>query len=150
MQSNSTLMLLKCITHWFHFFLFFHIWYLIHYHCFKILCFGHHWLLKTNNNIAVAVLTSLTSGSAQAAPNRLVGFRWITSLWNTCTKSCGRGVSQRMIYCVEEHMDGGFQRTEDEFCTDPQPETERPCNDFDCPRWYAGQWSPVGNIIDKL
>jgi len=69
--------------------------------------------------------------------------RWITGDWLACSRPCGGGYSVRNSYCVEELKDGSFQRTLDELCPTAKQNTNRTCNEFECPKWIAGQWSPV-------
>ena len=69
---------------------------------------------------------------------------WISDGWSSCSRSCGGGRAWRAIYCVEELGDGSFQRTHDRLChAKDRPETDRSCNEFECPLWFAGEWSPV-------
>ncbi len=71
---------------------------------------------------------------------------WITGEWQSCSKSCGGGMSRRHLYCVEELHGKSFRRIYDGLCHTPKPKTKKPCNQYSCPRWYAGQWSPVSYL----
>ena len=72
--------------------------------------------------------------------------RWITAEWLACSKSCGGGISTRNVYCVQVMGDGSFKPS-DQDCLDEKPASKKPCNQFPCPIWKAGDWAPVSVTV---
>lgn len=70
------------------------------------------------------------------------GFRWIAAEWGPCSKSCGSGKRQRLVVCAEE-SGGSKNRVPDEACSGIPPRIEETCNDHECPKWTASEWSGV-------
>merc|ERR1712106_994973 len=69
-------------------------------------------------------------------------YLWKVAQWEQCSKSCGKGVSKRIISCV----DLASRKTKvvvDKLCNRrPKPKDMRFCNKHPCPfRWNAGDWS---------
>lgn len=69
--------------------------------------------------------------------------RWKIFPWQSCSVSCGGGVATRAVRCMDTLQDGREQWLHDSFCPLPKPSMTHPCNPHMCPRWYAGEWSPV-------
>ena len=65
------------------------------------------------------------------------GFRWITGAWSPCSKSCGGGISSRMVVCRNE-----FGEEHEKFCPlNVVPVNRIDCNTHQCPHWEYGGWS---------
>uniref|UniRef100_A0A8D0CF65 ADAMTS like 3 n=1 Tax=Scleropages formosus TaxID=113540 RepID=A0A8D0CF65_SCLFO len=68
--------------------------------------------------------------------------RWEHNPWTACTVSCGGGIQERTVLCVEENMHGQISQVEDWKCTySTRPALKQSCNAFDCPHWVAMEWS---------
>ncbi|MFT7816482.1 ADAMTS-like protein 3, partial [Arapaima gigas] len=68
--------------------------------------------------------------------------RWEHNPWTACTVSCGGGVQERTVLCVEENMHGQISQVEDWKCTySTRPVLQQSCNVFDCPQWVTMEWS---------
>ena len=72
---------------------------------------------------------------------------WVADPWTKCSATCGGGFQTRTLQCVEDSDNGeSFISEEDTPCYDAgqiRPETKRKCNEHDCPRWEALNWSAV-------
>lgn len=68
--------------------------------------------------------------------------KWVTDEWGICSKTCGGGVRDRLVICVEESL-GVKNKVADEHCRSPKPNTQEICNMHDCPNWVASDWSGV-------
>uniref|UniRef100_A0A1B0CNQ4 Alpha-carbonic anhydrase domain-containing protein n=2 Tax=Lutzomyia longipalpis TaxID=7200 RepID=A0A1B0CNQ4_LUTLO len=66
--------------------------------------------------------------------------KWVTDEWGVCSKTCGGGVRDRLVICVEESS-GVKNKVADEMCHSPKPNTQEICNVHDCPNWVASDWS---------
>ena len=60
-----------------------------------------------------------------------------------CSKSCGKGVKLRGVYCVNLGVDGAT--VNDRRCKSrKKPQEKKYCNKFTCPfKWISGEWSEV-------
>lgn len=68
------------------------------------------------------------------------GFKWITGAWSQCSKSCGVGVSSRMVICRNE-----MGEEDERYCAKSGvPVKTIECNTFKCPEWEVGGWSNCG------
>ncbi|VEN49794.1 unnamed protein product [Callosobruchus maculatus] len=65
-------------------------------------------------------------------------YQWTPYRWSSCSQSCGGGVMRQMYRCINEN------EVEDETKCDPghKPNSIVKCNDFPCPTWIVGDWSP--------
>ncbi|KAH9417892.1 Thrombospondin type 1 repeat protein, partial [Dermatophagoides pteronyssinus] len=69
-------------------------------------------------------------------------FRWITEEWSKCSQKCGTGYQIRAIYCVLNiNHNVKMDEKQCEKIGLKRPETERKCNEEECPEWYEGPWS---------
>ncbi|KAJ8398300.1 hypothetical protein AAFF_G00428700 [Aldrovandia affinis] len=68
--------------------------------------------------------------------------RWEHNPWTLCSVSCGGGVQDRSVVCVEEDVHGLISPVEEWKCAySPRPEVRQNCNTYDCPQWVAMEWS---------
>ncbi|RZC37361.1 A disintegrin and metalloproteinase with thrombospondin motifs 9-like, partial [Asbolus verrucosus] len=73
------------------------------------------------------------------------GYRWITGAWSQCSKSCGSGVSSRMVVCRND-----FGEENDHFCAHHiVPYHTIECNAHPCPNWEYGGWSDCDSNCEK-
>ncbi|XP_069780132.1 A disintegrin and metalloproteinase with thrombospondin motifs 12 isoform X2 [Narcine bancroftii] len=57
--------------------------------------------------------------------------KWNLSAWSKCSKSCGTGIQERSVYCMEHKQ-----------CNPrAQPQATRSCNIQPCTEWVSGPWS---------
>ncbi|CAK8698557.1 unnamed protein product [Clavelina lepadiformis] len=67
-------------------------------------------------------------------------YRWRKSAWSACSASCGRGLKNRQVTCV----DGQKQVVADENCASVRrrkPRSVKRCvKQRRCPRWRVGKW----------
>ncbi|XP_015450032.1 ADAMTS-like protein 1 isoform X4 [Pteropus alecto] len=69
--------------------------------------------------------------------------RWEATPWTACSSSCGGGIQNRAVSCVEEDIQGHVTSVEEWKCMyTPKMPIVQPCNIFDCPKWLAQEWSP--------
>ncbi|KAG5875943.1 hypothetical protein JTB14_032369 [Gonioctena quinquepunctata] len=66
-------------------------------------------------------------------------YQWVPDDWTTCSKSCGDGGRSKQLFrCVNEMDDEN-----DSMCdTSRRPNNVVLCNNFPCPKWKTGDWSP--------
>ncbi|XP_008190626.1 A disintegrin and metalloproteinase with thrombospondin motifs 9 isoform X2 [Tribolium castaneum] len=65
------------------------------------------------------------------------GFKWVTGAWSQCSKSCGTGVSSRMVVCRNE-----LGEEDERYCAKSVvPVKTIECNTGKCPAWEFGGWS---------
>lgn len=87
------------------------------------------------------VSTSSTSGSSQSRPSinairEAGGAEWTLREWGPCSKTCGGGMQQREVLCLDPH---GRQSRE---CPEElRPVASRSCSTQPCPSWLLGEWS---------
>lgn len=70
--------------------------------------------------------------------------RWTVGDFGECSVSCGGGVMNRPVECIQEFADGheNILRLPDFMCSGEKPQTERRCNIIECPAgWGTGNWS---------
>ncbi|XP_017287395.1 A disintegrin and metalloproteinase with thrombospondin motifs 15-like [Kryptolebias marmoratus] len=69
--------------------------------------------------------------------------KWITSPWNKCSVSCGRGFQRRLVQCLRADGKPGLN------CDSSQtPSATRACEE-PCAEWHIGQWSPCSRTCGK-
>ncbi|XP_077425592.1 A disintegrin and metalloproteinase with thrombospondin motifs 20 [Vanacampus margaritifer] len=63
---------------------------------------------------------------------------WQRRPWKPCSVSCGRGIKQREITCVDLNQ----TKIEEEHCGPlARPRTEKSCRARGCPAWKVNRWS---------
>ena len=60
-------------------------------------------------------------------------YAWYTGEWDACTLSCGGGIQQRIVYCMDQ--DGNV--VDDALCPETEPESRKDCNTQACPPVYS-------------
>nr|XP_046912423.1 ADAMTS-like protein 1 isoform X2 [Dermatophagoides farinae] len=85
-------------------------------------------------------------------PSEHCKFRWVTEEWSKCSQSLG--YQTRAIYCVLSiNHNVKIDEKQCEKIGLKRPETERKCNQEECPQWYEGPWSSCsetcGNGIQR-
>uniref|UniRef100_A0A8C6LDR6 ADAM metallopeptidase with thrombospondin type 1 motif 15 n=1 Tax=Nothobranchius furzeri TaxID=105023 RepID=A0A8C6LDR6_NOTFU len=69
--------------------------------------------------------------------------KWISTPWEKCSVSCGRGFQRRMVECLRPDGKPGLD------CDSSQrPSVIRVCEDT-CPEWHIGQWTPCSRTCGK-
>ncbi|XP_060579730.1 ADAMTS-like protein 1 isoform X1 [Ruditapes philippinarum] len=68
-------------------------------------------------------------------------FRWQTSKWGSCSRSCGDGFKYRRVVCVKRY-NSSIEHVLDHNCVDAKPQGKTSCYLGDCPEWLTGPWSP--------
>uniref|UniRef100_A0A8C1TCX1 Peptidase M12B domain-containing protein n=1 Tax=Cyprinus carpio TaxID=7962 RepID=A0A8C1TCX1_CYPCA len=63
---------------------------------------------------------------------------WHRRAWNPCSVSCGTGIKERQIVCVDQNQ----TQIQDESCAHLiPPRTQKACRAGPCPAWRANQWT---------
>ncbi|XP_065833921.1 A disintegrin and metalloproteinase with thrombospondin motifs 15-like [Oscarella lobularis] len=72
--------------------------------------------------------------------------RWQTEDWGQCSKSCGSGVQNRAVKCLD---DDTRQLLSDDSCAKlNKPETVRQCLIRECAAWEVGNWTQCSSVCD--
>ncbi|XP_013812745.2 ADAMTS-like protein 3 [Apteryx mantelli] len=67
---------------------------------------------------------------------------WHVEEWQQCSRTCGRGIQSRKVYCKQLLTDGSFLKHPDEVCQEPKLPDSKPCAKVDCPpQLVVGEWS---------
>ncbi|XP_077863708.1 ADAMTS-like protein 1, partial [Saccoglossus kowalevskii] len=69
---------------------------------------------------------------------------WDAIQYDDCSVSCGGGVQQAVIECIQILATGSGNtiRVPEDFCTEPKPNITKMCNHIDCPpNWEVTEWS---------
>ncbi|KAL4227864.1 hypothetical protein ACF0H5_013302 [Mactra antiquata] len=85
------------------------------------------------NNIATTTRSCVVRNSCL--------YRWHTSKWGSCSRSCGEGFKYRRVVCLK-HRRGEKKHEADDKCQDIKPASKTACYLGDCPEWLTGPWSP--------
>ncbi|XP_053405507.1 protein madd-4-like isoform X3 [Mercenaria mercenaria] len=67
-------------------------------------------------------------------------YRWHTSKWGSCSRTCGDGFKYRRVVCLKHH-NSSTEHAPDRKCRDVRPKGKAPCYLGDCPEWLTGPWS---------
>lgn len=76
-------------------------------------------------------------------------YRWHTSKWGSCSRTCGKGYKYRRVVCLKHHQ-SSKKHVPDRRCIDVRPEGKAPCNLGDCPEWLTGPWSHVRTTLSLI
>ncbi|XP_064166126.1 A disintegrin and metalloproteinase with thrombospondin motifs 1 [Anguilla rostrata] len=72
------------------------------------------------------------------------GAEWVLREWGACSRTCGGGVQQRSVDCVD------FQGRPSSGCPpELRPSSSRPCASHPCPTWLLGDWSPCSKTCGR-
>ncbi|KAK6643498.1 hypothetical protein RUM43_005008 [Polyplax serrata] len=66
--------------------------------------------------------------------------KWAIHEWGPCSASCGGGVRKREVYCSEE-VNLTKIKVHDHRCPGEKPPSEESCEERECPKWVALEWS---------
>lgn len=74
-------------------------------------------------------------------------YKWKTSQWSDCTKSCDGGSQNRSVSCVSQDE----VQVRDEYCTaSERPIHSQICNNFACPvEWRPSSWNSCSRKCGK-
>ncbi|XP_057185517.1 A disintegrin and metalloproteinase with thrombospondin motifs 20 isoform X2 [Triplophysa rosa] len=62
---------------------------------------------------------------------------WHRQAWQPCSVSCGKGVKEREMMCVDQNQ----TQIDDESCVHlKRPRTQKTCRAGPCPTWTTSQW----------
>uniref|UniRef100_A0A915DWN5 Peptidase M12B domain-containing protein n=1 Tax=Ditylenchus dipsaci TaxID=166011 RepID=A0A915DWN5_9BILA len=88
---------------------------------------------------STALKTPKLEASNQVDTNSVVdSYNWLPGAWSSCSQTCGRGVRQRSVKCV----DLSNQEVSESKCNASQrPVQEHKCRQANCPRWHKSKWS---------
>lgn len=65
-------------------------------------------------------------------------YKWRTSEWTDCTKTCGGGERRRELYCVYNNT----KIVDKSYCNSERPPNDKElCNTHMCPTWSSGPWN---------
>ncbi|KAG7467569.1 hypothetical protein MATL_G00155150 [Megalops atlanticus] len=72
------------------------------------------------------------------------GAEWVLREWGACSRTCGGGVQQRPVNCLD------FQGQPSSECpTELRPPSSQPCASHPCPLWLLGDWSPCSKTCGR-
>jgi len=82
------------------------------------------------------------ASSQSCATTSCPTYRWVTSAWSTCSRTCGNGVMTRSVTCVNSAT-GVDVTVSDSFCTMTKPTASSVCGTNACQdyHWWATEWS---------
>ncbi|KAK3727914.1 hypothetical protein QZH41_016375, partial [Actinostola sp. cb2023] len=67
---------------------------------------------------------------------------WYMGPWQSCSKSCGKGMAVRSVLCVRSIKNDEQIALKDEACTKTKPKSIRICSKQKCPPpWTIGKWT---------
>lgn len=76
-----------------------------------------------------------------------VGFRWETSRWSECSRTCGEGFQFRTVRCWKMMAPGFDSSVYDDLCHGAElhkPMARKSCRTKSCgPQWEVSDWSEV-------
>ena len=74
-------------------------------------------------------------------------YRWHTTQWSKCSRTCGKGFQARQIVCRRKIAGDKYEVLSEGQCNSAKPTepTKLDCNTFSCPaEWRPSAWSEVG------
>lgn len=81
--------------------------------------------------------------SCTGTQNIPCGGQWFTGAWSQCSVSCGEGIRQRQVICMQKQHDGSLHILDSSRCPESsKPLTEEICRHEHCGTvWYMTDWS---------
>ena len=74
----------------------------------------------------------------------MIQFRWQTSYWGDCSKTCNGGSKRRNVRCVQKSGTGIEYDLDGSICNGPRPSDTEGCNKEPCPaEWIAQPFKEV-------
>ncbi|XP_072145613.1 papilin-like [Dermacentor andersoni] len=76
---------------------------------------------------------------------------WYVGEWEDCSKSCGNGTQERLVFC-QRHTKVGSLLTADSDCksSGPRPERLQDCSSYaKCASWKAGNWTECDRLCGE-
>ncbi|XP_072145614.1 uncharacterized protein [Dermacentor andersoni] len=76
---------------------------------------------------------------------------WYVGEWEDCSKSCGNGTQERLVFC-QRHTEVGSLLTADSDCksSGPRPERLQDCSsNTECASWKAGNWTECDRLCGE-
>ncbi|XP_070377335.1 papilin [Dermacentor albipictus] len=76
---------------------------------------------------------------------------WYVGEWEDCSKSCGNGTQERLVFC-QRHTEVGRVLTADSDCesSGPKPERLQDCSsDAECASWEVGTWMECDRLCGE-
>ncbi|XP_050511629.1 A disintegrin and metalloproteinase with thrombospondin motifs 9 isoform X2 [Diabrotica virgifera virgifera] len=66
-------------------------------------------------------------------------YKWVPENWSTCSETCGEGGRRKQQFrCLNDAGQENYHMCERSL----KPNVFAACNQFACPRWVTGDWSP--------
>lgn len=98
----------------------------------------NHAALSSNNNNIGGRRKSIN------AIQEVGGAEWTLREWGPCSQTCGRGVQQREVVCLDSqgHPSGDCPE-------ELRPLASRSCAPHSCPSWLLGEWSPCSKTCGR-
>ncbi|XP_061082791.1 A disintegrin and metalloproteinase with thrombospondin motifs 1 [Conger conger] len=72
------------------------------------------------------------------------GAEWVLREWGVCSQTCGGGVQQRSVDCLDFHG-----RPSSDCPPELRPASTRPCASHPCPAWLLGDWSTCSRTCGR-
>lgn len=77
-------------------------------------------------------------------------WRWETSRWSECSRTCGEGYQYRTVRCWKMLAPGFDSSVYDDLCESAglaRPMERKACKNKACgPQWELSEWSEVGSL----
>ena len=73
--------------------------------------------------------------------------RWSVDEWSPCSVTCGRGLQQRAVECLQVISSTVTIPVTSSKCPGPRPQARQWCEEGACHRWREGAWSKVGRGV---
>ena len=74
----------------------------------------------------------------------LLFYRWQTSYWGDCSRTCNGGIKRRDVRCVQRSGEGIEYEVDETLCSGSRPPNQEICNREPCPPEWVSQ--PFGEV----
>ncbi|XP_039619050.1 LOW QUALITY PROTEIN: A disintegrin and metalloproteinase with thrombospondin motifs 18 [Polypterus senegalus] len=97
--------------------------------------------------VAHSLCSASMPAKLQTCNNQACQPEWISGAWSQCSKTCGRGVRVREVYCTNSNPSAKGKGLPDSLCNqDQKPKSQETCVLRRCPRndklqWMTSAWS---------